>query len=189
MFIHCIFFVFVFCFILHPLIVSLTYPYTHAHIKRLVKQLVPGASPQDIQVLVLNSRSIKVEWLPPPTEKHHGQIIYYKIFYKPVIESDPSEALTLEKVFALDNHSQNLPYSTTINNLKKWTQYQVQLLAGTKIGDGPLSEPILVKTDEDGMTADDSFDSFIYTNILMHELIFLDFFLVDFIVLTLFTFF
>ncbi|KAJ6224858.1 hypothetical protein RDWZM_003403 [Blomia tropicalis] len=113
-------------------------------------QYVPGAPPQDIQIVALNSRTVKVDWFPPPSEKHHGQVIYYRILYKPIDELNTSfDSVTLEKVYPLDNASQNMPYSTTIDNLEKWTQYRVQLLAGTKIGDGPLSEPIIVRTDED----------------------------------------
>ena len=113
---------------------------------------VPGAPPQDIQIVALNSRTVKVDWFPPPSEKHHGQVIYYRILYKPIDELNTSfDSVTLEKVYPLNNASQNMPYSTTIDNLEKWTQYRVQLLAGTKIGDGPLSEPIIVRTDEDGM--------------------------------------
>jgi len=115
-------------------------------------QIVPGAPPQDVQVVAISSRAIKVEWLPPPSQKHHGQIIYYKILYIPLNEDNSTAVITLEKVFALDGTSQNLPYSTTINNLQKWTKYSVQLLAGTKIGDGPRSAPVIVRTDEDGTT-------------------------------------
>lgn len=93
-----------------------------------------------------------MEWLPPPSEKHHGQIIYYRIVYKQADPANASDTTTLEKVFALDGSSQNLPYSTTISNLNKFTKYEVQVLAGTKIGNGPWSKPIIVTTEEDGNT-------------------------------------
>ena len=37
-----------------------------------------------------------------------------------------------------------------IDELKKWTEYRVWMLAGTIIGDGPSSYPVLVRTGEDG---------------------------------------
>ena len=39
-----------------------------------------------------------------------------------------------------------------IDELKKWTEYRVWMLAGTIVGDGPSSYPVLVRTGEDGMT-------------------------------------
>ena len=39
-----------------------------------------------------------------------------------------------------------------IDELKKWTEYRVWMLAGTIVGDGPASYPVLVRTGEDGMT-------------------------------------
>ncbi len=91
-----------------------------------------------------------MEWLPPPFEKHHGQIIYYRIVCRLVDQRDASDTNTLEKDFALDGSSQNLPYYTTISNLKKFTKYEVQVLAGTKMGNGPWSVPVTVTTEEDG---------------------------------------
>lgn len=37
-----------------------------------------------------------------------------------------------------------------IDELKKWTEYRVWMLAGTIVGDGPSSYPVLVRTGEDG---------------------------------------
>jgi len=37
-----------------------------------------------------------------------------------------------------------------LEELKKWTQYRVWLLAGTVVGDGPASQAITVRTQEDG---------------------------------------
>ena len=37
-----------------------------------------------------------------------------------------------------------------IDELQKWTEYRIWMLAGTQIGDGPISYPVIVKTDEDG---------------------------------------
>lgn len=40
-----------------------------------------------------------------------------------------------------------------ITKLKKWTEYRVWMLAGTRIGDGVRSDALFVRTDEDGMYA------------------------------------
>ena len=81
-------------------------------------------------------------WEPPPENKQNGMIIYYKIFCVKKSRSD-SEATVVEiknpgaREFILDD-------------LIKWTDYRVWMLAGTSVGDGPKSTPIEVKTDEDG---------------------------------------
>jgi len=38
----------------------------------------------------------------------------------------------------------------TVDELERWTEYRVWMLAGTSVGDGPVSYPVTVKTDEDG---------------------------------------
>lgn len=38
-----------------------------------------------------------------------------------------------------------------LDELKRWTEYKIWILAGTKIGDGTKSYPITVRTLEDGM--------------------------------------
>ena len=48
-----------------------------------------------------------------------------------------------------------VPFYTNLSQfeeLKKWTEYRVWMLAGTIVGDGPSSYPVLVRTGEDGMT-------------------------------------
>lgn len=121
---------------------------------------MPGAPPHDVQVKVLSSSSFSIQWLPPPSEKHHGQIIYYKICYQELddtvsnaAKTDRDNSVVLEKLFEVNANSQNIPYEITIANLKKWTKYRVQILAGTKVGDGPLSQPISVRTEDDGKGA------------------------------------
>lgn len=40
--------------------------------------------------------------------------------------------------------------SVTIDGLKTWTDYKVWIVAFNKVGDGPASAPVVIKTDEDG---------------------------------------
>jgi hypothetical protein len=40
--------------------------------------------------------------------------------------------------------------SFVLDELKRWTEYRIWVLAGTSIGDGPPSFPITVRTHEDG---------------------------------------
>lgn len=80
-----------------------------------------------------------VRWQPPPTERRNGRITYYKVFY---VESERPE-----------NLADSIRLNTTelvIDELRRWTEYKVWVLAGTSVGDGPKSYPVMVQTQEDG---------------------------------------
>lgn len=85
-------------------------------------------------------------WKPPPQEKRNGDITYYKIFYVPssVAKSKEDESTTMVNI--QDPNTSEF----VIDSLKKWTEYRVWMIAGTIIGDGPPSYPVLVRTGEDG---------------------------------------
>lgn len=89
-----------------------------------------------------SSTSLRVGWEPPPANKQNGQIVYYKIFYVPKSRSD-SEATVVE----IKNPAVT---EFVLDELLKWTDYRIWMLAGTSVGDGPKSSPIDVRTDEDG---------------------------------------
>ena len=89
-----------------------------------------------------SSSSLRIVWEPPPENKQNGIISYYKIFIVPKTRSD-SEATVIE----IKNPRAR---EFVIDELLKWTQYRIWMLAGTSVGDGPKSAPIDIKTDEDG---------------------------------------
>ena len=74
----------------------------------------------------------------------NGKIVYYKIFYVKSTRSDPEATMIEIEKDSLKN------YEFTIDELLKYTEYRLWMLAGTSVGDGPTSYPIIVKTDEDG---------------------------------------
>ena len=104
---------------------------------------VPGAPPQTINAYPESSTSLRVVWEPPPENKRNGIIAYYKIFYVPKTRSD-SEAIVISNINPTAREF-------VIDELMKWANYRIWMLAGTSVGDGPKSSPIDVKTDEDGM--------------------------------------
>lgn len=103
---------------------------------------MPEAPPRSIHAEAEDSSSIRVTWDPPPVEQQNGHIAYYKLYYAEASRPD-SEAVEMML---------KSPASTEflLEELKKWTQYRIWLLAGTTVGDGPRSEPITVRTQEDG---------------------------------------
>ena len=104
--------------------------------------VVPGAPPQMISAYPESSTSLRLVWKPPPENKQNGIISYYKIFYVAKTRSD-SEATVIE----IKNPSAR---EFVIDELMKWADYRIWMLAGTSVGDGPKSSPLDVKTDEDG---------------------------------------
>lgn len=116
---------------------------------------VPGAPPQQVRGVALDSRSLRISWEPPPRELHNGAITYYKVKY---IRADAAPGAAPYE--ALKGPAE---LSHTVTGLDKWTPYRIWVLAGTSVGDGPGSSPVLVRTDEDGTSSggDAPFPSFL----------------------------
>jgi len=88
------------------------------------------------------SRAVRVSWEPPPKQQQNGDIDSYKVHLVRSSQSD-SEA----NVIGVNGSS----LSVFLDQLAQFTEYRVWVLASTKVGDGPSSYPLTVKTDEDGM--------------------------------------
>ena len=91
--------------------------------------VVPSEAPVLKPVTVLNSTSVKVEWLPVPEEYRHGIITKYVIFYKAEKETEKSE----EEPEPANN--------TVINGLRQSTTYSFRIWAETVEGPSPKSNP------------------------------------------------
>lgn len=102
--------------------------------------LVPGAPPTNISAEATSPTTIAVSWQPPPVERSNGAIVYYKIYLVENGLSDSEASVMTVNVTDI-----------VLDELKRWTDYKIWILAGTRIGDGPRSYPIVVRTLEDGM--------------------------------------
>lgn len=105
----------------------------------LTAAVVPGAPPGNVAGEPVSPTAIKVSWDPPPANRSNGNIIYYKLQF---VEADRSDSEA--SVIKLNATSFEL------DELKRWTTYRIWVLAGTSVGDGPISFPITVRTHEDG---------------------------------------
>lgn len=101
--------------------------------------VVPGAPPQNVTGEAVGPTSIRVSWDPPPAEHSNGRIVYYKL---QIVENGRSDS---EAAVITLNAT-----SFVLDELKRWTEYRIWVLAGTSVGDGPPSFPITVRTHEDG---------------------------------------
>ncbi|NWS72979.1 DCC protein, partial [Crotophaga sulcirostris] len=100
---------------------------------------VPSATPQNISLEVVNSRSIKVSWLPPPPGTQNGFITGYKIRHRKTTRRGEIETL----------EPNNLWYLFT--GLEKGSQYSFQVAAMTVNGTGPASDWYTAETPENDL--------------------------------------
>lgn len=112
---------------------------------------VPEAAPQGVHAEAEDSSSIRVTWHPPPEDKQNGHIAYYKLYYAEASRPDSDAVEMMLK--GVESGAGGAEF--LLEELKKWTQYRIWLLAGTAVGDGPRSHPITVRTQEDGKTPTD----------------------------------
>ncbi|CAH1170098.1 unnamed protein product [Phaedon cochleariae] len=103
---------------------------------------VPSMPPEDVRCAALTSQSLQVSWQPPPTEHCNGLLQGYKLTYEPVLDENwkGSDEMETRKTTAL---------TTVITGLRKFTNYSLQVLAFTKVGDGVLTAPSYCQTEED----------------------------------------
>lgn len=104
------------------------------------KQYVPGAPPMNVTAVPISPTAVRVSWQPPPAERANGRIAYYKLLCVESGRGD-SEASILKL-------KQNQT-SVVLDELRRWTEYRIWVLAGTSVGDGPASYPVTVRTHED----------------------------------------
>ncbi|XP_045536160.1 tyrosine-protein phosphatase Lar isoform X2 [Papilio machaon] len=102
------------------------------------KQYVPGAPPMNVTAVAISPTAVRVSWQPPPAERANGRIAYYKLLCVEAGRGD-SEA-TVVRLNATE---------FVLDELRRWTEYRVWVLAGTSVGDGPASYPVTVRTHED----------------------------------------
>lgn len=93
----------------------------------------------NVTAVAVSPTAVRVSWQPPPAERANGRIAYYKLLCVESGRGD-SEATVVklnQTTFVLDE-------------LRRWTEYRIWVLAGTSVGDGPASYPVTVRTHEDG---------------------------------------
>ena len=71
-------------------------------------------------------------------DQQHGDIIGYTVKFKKLMDVDaPYKKTVVTSKFA------------ELKKLEKYTVYQIEVLATTRVGNGPPSKPIERRTDED----------------------------------------
>ncbi|XP_065334249.1 cell adhesion molecule Dscam2-like isoform X1 [Cloeon dipterum] len=106
---------------------------------------VPEASPRDLHCSASTSESIDVSWQPPPEDKVHGVIQGYRLYYEAVEDY----SVDLYQIDSSAQSKMTKSLTTMLHGLLKYTNYSIQVLSFTHVGEGVRSSKIFCRTKED----------------------------------------
>ncbi|XP_063226995.1 cell adhesion molecule Dscam2 [Bacillus rossius redtenbacheri] len=100
----------------------------------------PSLPPENVQCAPLTSQSVEVSWEPPLPEGRNGVVQGYKVSRQ-----------SADQLYDEDEQDTRVITSlrTTIQGLRKYTNYSISVLAFTASGDGVKSLPVFCHTEED----------------------------------------
>ncbi|XP_068149244.1 cell adhesion molecule Dscam2 isoform X4 [Drosophila tropicalis] len=103
---------------------------------------VPSRPPEDVRCAALSSQSLQVSWQPPPIYHTNGLLQGYKLVFEPIMDDmlPNKDEVESRKTTAL---------TMVLTGLRKYTNYSIQVLAHTRMGDGALSKPLYCHSEED----------------------------------------
>lgn len=101
--------------------------------------LGPSRSPDNLRAHNTSSTSLLVSWGKVRHGYVHGILLGYRLQYK-----------TTSKLQYVTLVMGRVSSQTLLEGLMKYTDYKIRISAFTRIGDGPNSRTITVRTDEDG---------------------------------------
>uniref|UniRef100_A0A3B3VF56 Protein sidekick-1-like n=1 Tax=Poecilia latipinna TaxID=48699 RepID=A0A3B3VF56_9TELE len=106
-------------------------------------QGVPTAPPQEVEVVAINSTTIRFTWNPPPQQFINGINQGYKLLVWPEQSPEEVRVVTITPDYPSSRHT------GLVSGLRKFTWYYGSTLCFTTPGDGPCSAPTLLQTHED----------------------------------------
>ena len=98
----------------------------------------PDGPPQDVSGQNSSSTSILVKWNEVLRKDRNGIITSYNITYQSQTENDNGSVQVNGSVREKE-----------LTNLKEYVDYNITVFASTVHGDGPPSDPVVVRTDQD----------------------------------------
>ena len=108
----------------------------------MILPLEPTGPPADFTVGETTSQSIPLRWAAVPKDHKNGIITGYKVVYQALPNG---KRLTVN----VSVGSEGELTTTTLSELKQFTNYSISVLAFTVKGDGPPSAEETVQTAED----------------------------------------
>lgn len=99
---------------------------------------MPSLAPKNLRAHNTSSTSLQVAWEPLPVGQVNGILLGYKVTYK-----------KHEIIHALEQSVNTTVNFTILVRLEKFTVYDVNVSAFTRVGNGPEAN-VTVSTDQDG---------------------------------------
>jgi len=107
----------------------------------------PSGPPVDVRAAAVDQHTLKVSWKPPLTEHWNGDLLGYYVGHKKTTGDERYHFETVE--YIKENGGE---HRLQISNLEVFTEYAVVVQAFNKIGQGPLSDEVLMHTAEGAPT-------------------------------------
>ncbi|XP_060038056.1 receptor-type tyrosine-protein phosphatase S [Erinaceus europaeus] len=111
-------------------------PPSEAVVTRTGEQ-APASAPRNVQARMLSASTMIIQWEEPV--EPNGLVRGYRVYYT----MEPQHPVS-----SWQKHNVDDSLLTTVGSLLEDETYTVRVLAFTSVGDGPLSEPIQVKTQQ-----------------------------------------
>ena len=99
---------------------------------------MPSLAPLDIRAYNTSSTSLLVAWEPLSDNHVNGILLGYKVAYKKQVD-----------IYASKQSTNTTFNYTVIRGLEKFTAYEVNVFAFTRVGPGPAAN-VTASTDQDG---------------------------------------
>ncbi|XP_035870614.1 protein sidekick-1 isoform X1 [Phyllostomus discolor] len=104
------------------------------------RESVPSAAPENVSAVAVSSTQILLTWASVPEQDQNGLILGYKILFR-AKDLDPEPGSHVVR----GNQTQ----SALLAGLRKFTLYELQVLAFTRIGNGVPSTPLVLERTKD----------------------------------------
>ena len=101
----------------------------------------PDMPPVNITATAVSFTEIEVTWEEVPAINRNGEITMYEVMYDPLQTFD---------VLVVDTVNISM-LSTVLTDLEEYVEYNISVRAYTSTGPGPYSDPVTVRTLEDGI--------------------------------------
>ncbi|KAK3755490.1 hypothetical protein RRG08_063566, partial [Elysia crispata] len=118
-------------------------------VQALTPDFKPTGPPLGVTGETKSKNEIRVTWHPPERKKRNGKLLGYRLFVRKDGLPASEETETVVSTISRKDGETQEDMEAVLDGLETWTNYVIQVLAFTAVGDGPKSMAIEVKTDED----------------------------------------
>ncbi len=111
-------------------------------------EALPSAAPRDLSAQAASSTEIYVSWAPPSPSTMNGRLLGYVVFVRSLIDQSVQEIQV-----AVDANNILADQEITVENLDKFVDYEISVVAVNSVGNGPpapVEGELVIRTLADG---------------------------------------